>query len=88
MIPPPKPKSYSSEDLDRHLIRQENQHLKEAVDNLANSVNAHQTEIHNLTVIIQSLSVKIADISDLYIKIGIPTILTMIGSVLVHFLWK
>jgi hypothetical protein len=86
--PPPKPKSYSQNEVDLFTIKQENYYLRQSVDELSSEMKAHSTEIHNLTVIIQSLSVKVADLSDLYLKIGIPTIITMIGTVVVHYLWK
>ncbi len=79
--PPPKPKMYSSDQLELILLKEKDLRKDEAISNL-------QDEVKNLTIITERLSEKVASLSDVILKFGVPAIISFIGGAIMFILKK
>jgi hypothetical protein len=87
--PPPKPpRSYSQNDLDIHSVKQQNEYLKESIDNLADTINNHQNHIKQLSITVENLSVKVGTISDIVWKGGCGLIGLLLTLVITYYFKK
>lgn len=87
-LPPPKPKSYSQDNLDIHLVKQQNVYLKESIDDLAEVVNKGQENIKQLSNLVTSLSEKVAVLNDIFYKGLGALFLIMMAAIIAWFFKK